>query len=512
MTANSSDPRSNLPELVRTQRILAVSLGTIFALSAVVYFLWTRAPKEVPMDNQQLVDAAIQKMMALGDGLYDSHTDPDVAKVLQPGMDRLPYFADIVLSTNSFGVREKQWASPKPEGTLRVVILGDSFVLGSGINAEQRMGAHLEAYLRERAPDFAGDIEVLQIGMGSWNIRSECAFARRQLSLLKPDLLIQILVNNDLDDTLGVRGFGGFAQMTPQRPQHVTGTLHRRYPKQELKGAHNGWLSNGLDWESRSRFQVGLADLRELQAAVTRQGGSYQLLFAWGLFQQAAHHGLGQHFEEADTSYMSPHFGRQLQHRVSESDGHWGAFGNEQVAKMLYALIAERRLLRGVSLPTWPAARELMTEYFERGRVEAAKERPIATWLEEVPIASDITFGALSDAEKAQIHGGIETDGLVRPYGSMIMAVGGNTLEVRGNGLARPELFGAKVRVYLDEILVETIALESGTKFELVVPIPEPVNGREFASLRFQATDYVYVGPHLRDCVSFRLERVALRD
>lgn len=512
MTVPPIDSPPGLPQLARTQKILAASLGLIIALCAVVVFLLSREEKGLSMDDPDVVDIAIQQMMTLGDGLYDSHTDPDVAKVLQPGMDHHPYFGEIVLTTNSFGVREKEWTSPKAPGTLRVVILGDSFVLGAGINAEQRMGTHLERYLRERLSGFEGNLEVLQIGMGSWNVRAECSFARRQLSLLKPDLMIHILVNNDLDDCLGVRGFGGFATVTPQHPRHVTGIVQRRYPKQVLKGANTGWLSNGMDWESRSRFKDALADLKELQAAVVRQGGKYQVLFAWGKFQQAAHFGLGQYFEERDSSYMSPHFGKQIEHRVSERDGHWGAFGNEQVAKMLYALITERGLLPQVDLPTWTDADKLMAEYFGRGREEAKRDRPIGTWLSNVPIASEVKFGNLSDAEKAQIHGGIANDGMVRPYGSMILAAAGNTLEIHGKALARPEIKDAKLRVFLDEFQVGTVELATSDKFEFTATLPDQLELREYVSLRFLASDYVYTGSHMRECVSFQLERVAIHD
>ena len=38
-------------------------------------------------------------------------------------------------------------------------------------------------------------------------------------------------------------------------------------PKQILKGKHIGWLSNGLDWESRSRFEANIGRLEELRGA-----------------------------------------------------------------------------------------------------------------------------------------------------------------------------------------------------------------------------------------------------
>ena len=512
MTPTPSEPDSNLRALARTQKFLAVSIGVILSLSALLLFHWGRPPSTASLEDPALIARAVEIMMGFGDGHYDSHPDPDAAKVLQPNMKDVHYHGSIALNTNAFGVRERDWAIPKPEGMLRVVILGDSFVLGSGINAEQRMGTHLERYLRQRMPGYKGDIEVLQIGMGSWNIRAECAYARRQLSLLQPDLLIHILVNNDLDDTLSVRGFGGFATMSPQQPSHVTGTLHRRYPRQHLRGKYTGWLSNGMDWESRSRFASSLEDLKELQRAVVRQGGKYQLLFAWGKLQQAAYYGLGQHFSEEDTSYMSPHFGKQLEHRVSKTDGHWGALGNENVAKMLYSLIVERELLQKTELALWASANELREEYFGRGRIEAMRDRPIVEWLDAVPIASQIRFGVLDDAERAQIHGGIVSNGRVCPYGSMILALKGGHLEIDGRGLPRQELAGMDVKVYLDEFLVQTLKPTPGKPFEIRVAVPEQLALREFASLRFHSSDYAYIGADMRDCVSLWLDRVAILD
>lgn len=508
----TSEPNANLSALERTQKLLALAMGIIFGLSALIVFLWGRSPGQVSLDDPEVAKKYFQELMSLGDGFYDSHPDPDVAKVLQPNMEGIEYFGGITLETNTYGVRERDWTLRKPEGTLRVVILGDSFVLGSGINADQRMGYHLERFLKQRIADFEGEVEVLQIGMGSWNIRAECAYARRQLSLLKPDLIIHILINNDLDDTVGVRGFGAFATMSPQQPDRVTGILQRRYPKQALRGAHPGWLSNGLDWESRSRFQLALQDLKNLQAAVVAQGGKYQILFAWGKNQPAAHYGLGQHFSENDTSYMSPHFGRKVEHRVSKTDGHWGPLGNQEVAKMLFALIDERSLLPGVRLNSWEGATDLMHEYFGRGREEATKDRPIADWLDDVPIGSELQFGKLNDAQKAQIHGGIAANGRVFPYGSMIIALKGNQLEIDGRGLPRPELLDPTVQIYLDELLIETVQLEPGKSFQVRATIPDEFSLREFASLRFRSNDYVYIGSSLRDCVSFRLERVAVRD
>src|ERR1043165_8866944 len=53
---------------------------------------------------------------------FDSHPDPEVGRVLVAGGQRDGF------STNAYGLRERPFALDKPAGTVRIVLLGDSFV------------------------------------------------------------------------------------------------------------------------------------------------------------------------------------------------------------------------------------------------------------------------------------------------------------------------------------------------------------------------------------------------
>lgn len=500
---------SNAPASNGAQRAIALLIGLVVALLVACVFLWSR-PTGPDLSDPSLREEAIQQMMSLGDGFYDNHPDPDVGKVMQPHLDGAEYFGGLTITTNAFGVREREWASPKQPGSTRVVLLGDSFVLGSGINVPERMGTHLERYLEERAQKPDADIEVLMIGMGSWNVRSECAFLRRQLGLLRPDLVIQLLVNNDLDDVTGVRGFGGFATATPQIPEHVTGIVQRRWPKQELSGKFVGWVSHGLDWESRSRYEQAVDDLRRLQAEVEHVGGEYQLMLAWGKVQQAAFEGIGQHWPGEKTLFMSPTFGTVQENRVAPNDGHWSGIGNEKVAKMLYAKIVERRLLPELDLPVWEEASTLARDFLERGRLEAREPKPLEEWLARSPISTELDLTAWTDARKAQVHGGIDLAGRVFPYASVILATGGSPrLTIEGRALPRPELRDLEVDVFCEDRFLGKLAPRDGEPFSAVFDVPPDLRERRFVSVRFQASDYVYRGRNLRECVSFLLTRIA---
>ena len=498
--------------LSRTQRALALSLGCCMGLALLALFFALRRPTDVraAFDDPELRAAAIERMLQLGDGYYDSHPDPEVARVLAADVAGREYYGGLVLSTNSLGLRERTFAMPKEPGTVRVVLLGDSFVFGSGLNADERFGAALERELRARS-SFEGPIEVLHVGVASWNAVAECAWARRVLSELQPDLLIQLLVNNDLDDCMGVRGFGGLGTFTPQRRWAASGVLRRRYPRQDLGVPRQNWLSHGLDWESRSRFDEAARELHRLREAVVAQGGRYELMLAWGKLLPVAHERLAAGFAPDDLIFVGPAFGASAENRISPEDGHWSALGGEQIARTLYGLIVERDLLPGLGLESWPEAADVAREIHGTGERAATTPLDLETWLEAQPIASLIDFADADEDRIGQIHGGIDVNGYCAPYGSLILAIEPSApLVVRGRALARGELTGARLTIYVDDLALEPVDLVPGSSFERTLRI-EPA-GRSFVSVRFVCDDWVNLGIDKRDCRSVKLDVVGFEE
>src|SRR5260221_544201 len=84
-----------------------------------------------------------------------------------------------VVDSNELGLRERSFELQKPDGVTRVVILGDSFVMGYGVAADERVGTFLERLLRDHAHGAPGPIECLHFGVSTWNVVAECAFLRR---------------------------------------------------------------------------------------------------------------------------------------------------------------------------------------------------------------------------------------------------------------------------------------------------------------------------------------------
>ena len=499
------------------QRTIAILLGLCIGLAAVCVFLWrTQDSQHFLVDSatqdESVRRAAIEQLVQSG-AIYDSFPDYEVGRIFLPSLAERE-IEGLIVSTNQYGMRERAYELPKPADVLRVVLLGDSFIMGEGMNVEQRCGAHLERYLQERAQGFEGRIECLQIGIGSWNVTAECAFARRQLSLLRPDLLIQVLVGNDQDDSNGVRGFGAYASFSSQHRERADALLMRRNPRFLGFNVKN-WIAAGLDYESRSRYAEGLDAIQKLRRSLSAIGSPYLLMLNYAEHLPCAQIGIGQALPEQELTYLSEDFRNTPRYRLSKFDAHWSALANEEVAKLFYALIVERDLLPALKLPVWKEAQQRLKRLHEPGRAQALATVPLEEWFEERPISAAVDFEPLTLATAAQIHGGIDADGKLAPYGSLILdaralAESGGTLVVEGAVLDRSELDGGKLEVYLDERLVGELTLKAAQQIELRLAIPSELRGRPFVSLRLISSDYAYVGDDLRNCRSVQLRRVAL--
>lgn len=128
-----------------------LSLGLVVALSvAVRRASHANLPLQTALADPQVKRAVVDQLIAQSPGVFDSFPDPMVGRVLQPAMtDRV--VTGGVLSSNEWGMRERSYALPKPAGTIRIVLLGDSYVYGPGMAPDQRCGGFLERAVRERA-------------------------------------------------------------------------------------------------------------------------------------------------------------------------------------------------------------------------------------------------------------------------------------------------------------------------------------------------------------------------
>jgi hypothetical protein len=95
---------------------------------------------------------------------------------------------------NSLGFIDSEPALPKPPGTFRIVLVGDSFVEAAQVPIAQKLQTLLAADLNRRFPDRKFD--AVALGFSGTGQANQLPFYERNRDL-KPDLVILLFVSND---------------------------------------------------------------------------------------------------------------------------------------------------------------------------------------------------------------------------------------------------------------------------------------------------------------------------
>lgn len=92
------------------------------------------------------------------------------------------------ITTNSFGMRDDEYALEKPESTYRIAILGASYEMGSGVAQDSTFEALLEKMLNDSLSP--KNIEVLNFAVGGYHLPQLVWVAENKLPQFQPDLVL----------------------------------------------------------------------------------------------------------------------------------------------------------------------------------------------------------------------------------------------------------------------------------------------------------------------------------
>ncbi len=98
--------------------------------------------------------------------------------------------------TNSFGYRDREFPMKKPKNTMRIAMVGDSFVEGMGEKQENTLPAVLEKELNASG---GKKVEVMNCGVRGGS-PGHYVFWMRSLFPYKPDAFVVCIYDNDLKD------------------------------------------------------------------------------------------------------------------------------------------------------------------------------------------------------------------------------------------------------------------------------------------------------------------------
>jgi len=105
---------------------------------------------------------------------------------LKPNLNT--YFKIARFITNSCGLRDKEYLVDKQKNTFRVVVLGDSFTMGSGVDIEETFHFILESRLNKESSGVV--YEFINFGVGGYDPNQCLATLRYKALKYSPDLAL----------------------------------------------------------------------------------------------------------------------------------------------------------------------------------------------------------------------------------------------------------------------------------------------------------------------------------
>ena len=109
------------------------------------------------------------------------------------------FFMGVPVTINSLGLRDDEVSLAKPEGVVRILMLGDSVTFGWGVLQDDTVSAILEKLLNETPG--AKTIEVVNSGVGNYNTVQEITYFLSRGVELDPDIVVLNYFINDAEPT-----------------------------------------------------------------------------------------------------------------------------------------------------------------------------------------------------------------------------------------------------------------------------------------------------------------------
>lgn len=111
---------------------------------------------------------------------------PEIIYEIKPNLDT--FFKLATFKTNANGFRDKDYSLFKSEDVFRVVLIGDSFTMPSGVDVEDSFHSILEDKLKKSPSGI--DYQFINFAVGGYNLRQYLASIKFKATEYDPDLII----------------------------------------------------------------------------------------------------------------------------------------------------------------------------------------------------------------------------------------------------------------------------------------------------------------------------------
>src|SRR5262245_42777023 len=126
-------------------------------------------------------------------------SNPRYGHTLKPNFHQQYHYPSagvtVDVRTNSLGHRDREHDLARTD-LRRLLLIGDSFTFGEGLDVEHSFATRLQALL-----DAGGlKYDVINAGVGGWGTAQETTYARDNFGRFRPDVIVLTFCGNDPDD------------------------------------------------------------------------------------------------------------------------------------------------------------------------------------------------------------------------------------------------------------------------------------------------------------------------
>jgi hypothetical protein len=184
-----------LPKFLINIALLVTSVIFIFVIFEIVLRIY--CPIYAPITKNEHAGVDLME--------YSPHFGWEHKKNITTWVKTSEYDNEIFLNANR--LRGKLYNYEKPLGIKRILMLGDSFVFGLGVNDNQTFSVKLEELLNRSGPK----AEVINMGVNGFGTDQEYLFLREEGLKYSPDVVICFLfVGNDIRENGSVSQYGRY--------------------------------------------------------------------------------------------------------------------------------------------------------------------------------------------------------------------------------------------------------------------------------------------------------------
>lgn len=180
---------SNQSELLRVMRSASLKVALAVGGITVAFGLLEVAVRLVA---PQTMGPAIFEPDTGGSGIWRLKANFD-ARIIGPEYD-------IRIRLNAKGLRDVERDYRKPQGVRRILVVGDSFTMGDGVNLEETYVKRVEQALNAR--DDVIRYDVINAGVQNWGTGEQLIFLKDEWLLYEPDVVLLAFQNTDVTDNV----------------------------------------------------------------------------------------------------------------------------------------------------------------------------------------------------------------------------------------------------------------------------------------------------------------------